>query len=208
MKRYLILVTLIVSTISVATAQMEVGVRGGFLTSSRSFKPDRKSSNVANTNYGLIFTCFGQKYLGVQIEAALTQRGGKYMVGDSAYKLTQQMVELPIMSQARISYKGVSLLLNVGPYFGYVLNQTEDITYQGVTTTTDIKFIKTYDRRFQYGLTGGPGVNVLLGPIAVQGEVRYYYGLSHLYNPAADIAPAESQETGLGVFVGIMYRFK
>lgn len=209
MKRFLILIALLGSTIAIASAQVEVGVRGGFLTTNRSFKPDRKSTSISNANnYGLVFILFGQKYLGVQAEAAFTQRGCNYMRGDSAYKLKQQMVEIPLMAQARISYKGVSLLLNVGPYFGYVLSQTEDITYKGTTTSTDTKFIKSYDRRFQYGITAGPGIKVNIGPVALQSEVRYYHGLSHLYNPAAEATPIESKESGLGVFVGVMYRFK
>ena len=210
MKRYILLIVILSVTVSMATAQMELGVRGGFLTTNRNFKPDRKSSSVGNANnYGLVFTLYGQKYLGIQAEAALTERGYKFRQGDTAdYKLTQQMVEIPIMAQAHISYHNVSLLLNAGPYFGYVLKQTEDVTYNGVTTSADTKFIKSYDRRVQYGLAGGPGLNVRLGSFALQAEVRYYMGFAHLYNPAIADAPIESKETGLGMFVGLMYRFK
>ena len=214
MKRYFLLLTIFATTISLTSAQMEFGIRGGFLKTNRSFKPDRKSSSVSNTkNYGLVFTTGWQNYWGslwgVQAEAALTERGYKYMQGDTAeYKLTQQMVEVPLMGQIRLTYKRVSLLLNGGPYVGYVLKQTEDVTYKGVTTSTDIKFIKTYDRRFQYGLTFGPGLNVNCNSFAVQAEARYYMGYAHLYNPAVTGAPTESQETGFGVFVGLMYRFK
>lgn len=209
MKRYLIIIVLLTTTVSIANAQLELGVRGGLLTTTRDFKPTRKQTSISSANnYGLVVTFFGQKYLGVQAEASLTERGCKYLQGDSAYKLTQQAVEVPIMAQARITYHGVSLLLNAGPYVGYVLKQTEELTYNGTTTTTDVKFIKTYDRRFQYGLALGPGLNVALGRIALQAEVRYYMGYAHLYNPSASGAPLKSQETGLGMFAGIMYRFK
>jgi len=210
MKRYFLLLTLLAITISLVSAQTELGVRGGFLTTNRNFKPDRKSSGLSSANnYGLVVTLFGQKYLGIQAEAALTERGYKYLQGDTAeYRLTQQVVEIPIMAQARLTYRNVSLLLNAGPYFGYILKQTEELTYLGVTTSTDTKFVKTYDRRFQYGLAGGPGLNVRFGSIAVQVEARYYMGYAHLYNPAITDAPSKSQETGLGMFVGLMYRFK
>ncbi|SDC74777.1 porin family protein [Williamwhitmania taraxaci] len=214
MKRYFLFIVLLAASISMASAQMELGVRGGFLTTNRSFKPDRKSSSVGNANnYGLVVTNWGEKFWGIQwgiqAEVALAERGYKYLQGDTAdYKLTQQMVEVPLMAQLHLTYRAVSLFLNAGPYFGYVLKQTEELTRDGITTSTDTKFLKGYDRRFQYGLTGGPGLNVHFGSIALQAEVRYYMGFAHLYNPAVEGVPSASKETGLGMFVGLMYRFK
>jgi|GEM_PF-1594683 len=205
-KNTLLLILLLVCSIP-SFSQLEIGIRGGFLTTNRNFVPDIKSKSIGSiNNYGLVFTVFGEKFLGMQTELAMTERGYKDSLG---YKHQQQMVELPILGQIRFSYKFISLFINAGAYGGYLLKSTNEISTSGTSTTIqNHEFVKGIDRRFQYGLAGGPGLAFRTKHFSIQAEVRYYMGFSHLYNPAFDDMPAESKETGLGGFIGILYRIR
>lgn len=206
-KKQTILLILVLACSIPSFAQMEVGVRAGFLTTNRNFLPDIKSTSIGSVkNYGVVFTVFGEKYLGMQTELAMTERGYKDSLG---YKHQLQMVELPILGQARINYKFVSLFLNIGPYAGYLLKSTDEIpTSETTTVIQNHNFVKGIDRRFQYGLAGGPGIVFRTKHVSLQAELRYYTGFAHLYNPAITGMPSESRETGLGGFIGILYRIK
>ncbi|HUW04907.1 MAG TPA: porin family protein [Williamwhitmania sp.] len=205
-KQTLLLILMLACSIP-AFSQLEVGVRGGFLTTNRNFLPVIKSTSLASVkNYGLVFTVFGEKYLGMQTEFAMTERGYKDSLG---YKHQQQMVELPLLGQVRFSYKSISLFFNIGAYAGYLLKSTDEIpTSDSTFIIQNHEFVKGIDRRFQYGLAGGPGIAFRTKHFSFQAEVRYYMGFAHLYNPAFTGMPMESRETGLGGFIGILYRIR
>jgi len=76
-KNTLLLILLLVCSIP-SFSQLEIGIRGGFLTTNRNFVPDIKSKSIGSiNNYGLVFTVFGEKFLGMQTELAMTERGYK-----------------------------------------------------------------------------------------------------------------------------------
>jgi hypothetical protein len=166
-------------------AKKYLGINFGYGMSGVMFQPDLKQTSYAGSySGGLSFKYVGEKYMAFQAELNYTQRGYKKPeIGDSIYTRTYNSIMLPMMAQGNVTYKRVSVLLNLGCYASYMLNSKDQIKTKGITYKNDYEFFLKRDRRYEFGVLGGVGLGLKLNPIMLQVESRYYYGLTNLYNP-------------------------
>lgn len=166
-------------------AKKYLGINFGYGMSGVMFQPDLKQTSYAGSySGGLSFKYVGEKYMAFQAELNYTHRGYKKPdIGDSIYTRTYNSIMLPIMAQGNVTYKRVSVLLNLGCYASYMLNSKDQIKTKGITYKNDYEFFLKRDRRYEFGVLGGVGLGLKLNPIMLQVESRYYYGLTNLYNP-------------------------
>jgi hypothetical protein len=166
-------------------AKRYLGVNFGYGMSGVMFQPDLKQTSYAGSySGGLSFKYVGEKYMAFQAELNYVLRGYKKPeVGDSVYTRTYSSIMLPIMAQGSVTYKRVSVLLNLGCYASYMLNSKDQIKTKGITYKNDYEFFLKRDRRYEFGVLGGVGLGLKLNSILLQVESRYYYGLTNLYNP-------------------------
>lgn len=166
-------------------AKKYLGINFGYGMSGVMFQPDLKQTSYAGSySGGLSFKYVGEKYMAFQAELNYTHRGYKKPeIGDSIYTRTYNSIMLPMMAQGNVTYKRVSVLLNLGCYASYMLNSKDQIKTKGITYKNDYEFILKRDRRYEFGVLGGVGLGLKLNPIMLQVESRYYYGLTNLYNP-------------------------
>lgn len=166
-----------------AVAQLNVGVRGGYSTSSITYRPEpgRPAINTSNINaplYGLVVEYFGNKNAGIaleihQVSLGYTQRDS---ISGGENQTELRYLKMPLLSNFYFGNSG-RFHIKLGPHVGMLINAI-DIKRE---VPDNPIFLPTYGQpadnpnRFMYGLTLGAGLSKLLGKSTLAGDVRFGY---------------------------------
>jgi hypothetical protein len=123
---------------------------------------------------GIFFRYVSEPIAGIQIELDYTHKGWLADFGSSAYyngRLTY--VEMPVMTHITLGKNKVFFILNLGPYFSYML--TADIE-------TNIDYPTGIDNRFGLGYCGAIGTGFHTGIGTFQFEGRYLNSLTNFFD--------------------------
>lgn len=173
---------------------LALGVSGGMNFNSMFFSPNIKQGTHQGFHAGVSARYICEKYFamicGVQMEVNFTQRGWKEKIEDgtgNTYQRTLNYVEIPFLAHLAFGpERGVRFFINAGPQINFFLSDKEEKggdpwnpTFRpgGVTH----QYGKAPDNTFDYGITGGLGLEVRTGAGNFLIEGRYYYGLSDIY---------------------------
>lgn len=170
-----------------------VGGNLGVNINSASFTPTIKQGTLIGPNIGLSARYITEKYFamicGAQIELNFAQRGWKeaFEEGDmNSYSRTMNYVEIPFLAHLAFGKegKGMQFFIHLGPQFAFLISDKEkfskDFEPQHLVTE---QYGKKFDNKFDYGITGGLGVELKTkkaGNFLIEG--RYYFGLADFYN--------------------------
>lgn len=203
MKRSLFLILCLLSAWSARAqvgeyrSQLSLGVNGGYLMNRVSFSPSIKQDFHGGATGGLTLRYASERYFNIlcalQAEVNYAQMGWKERIETSTdtYSRTMHYVQVPLL--ARLSYgkeeRGVMGYLVLGPQLGFFLSDKENKSGEwteeslakrpnGVTG----QYGMAVDKKFEYGLTGGLGieVNTKAGHFMLEG--RYYYALGDMFS--------------------------
>lgn len=200
MKRYIIIITALFLSF-VANAQieqprriLEVGFAGGMNMNKMDFQPTIRQTYLNGINGGISLRYTSEKYFSMicaaQMEVNFSQRGWKEDFDDetgNSYSRTLNYIEVPLL--AHLSWgkeeRGLQFFVNLGPQFGFFIDDSEE--YIGSWTPEERPqsirpvYGKEVEKKFDYGIAGGLGVELKTkaGNFFVEG--RYYYGLSDIY---------------------------
>ena len=197
-KTFLLATLLLTGLVFPATAQIgeprsnfSVGVNGGVNLNSASFTPTIKQNSLMGITGGLTARYISEKYFsmicGAQIELNFSQHGWDEFYEDyPELQYTRKMNYLEIPFLAHLAFgkdRGLQFFVHAGPQIGFFLGDSYTISgdwdnYPGLTVEQHDKAV---DNRFDYGITGGAGVELRTkaGNFLVEG--RYYYALSDFY---------------------------
>jgi hypothetical protein len=149
--------------------------------------------SVFGLNGGVFATLNFNNYLGIQVEALYSQKGYKYDFEDWDFVVPQvtnvyrlHYVELPLLFKARLPGR-YSPYAVVGPAVDLLLAATVENVYEDPSAQStfdgsrdnpaDIIDAAVYDfSRLDIGLVAGAGIDILLGSLLVNLEVRYTLG--------------------------------
>lgn len=166
-------------------AQMRAGVKGG-LNVSNLYIDDIDDENA---RYGFNVGVYGQilstEVFAIQPELLFSTKGSKAEYGgliDQTIKYNLNYLDLPVLAVFKL---GKSAEIHVGPYVSYLLGA--NVSYSGDIANTADKIDKDNLKSFDYGLSGGFGLN--FGTLQI--GARYNYGL-------AKIADSDGAKTLLG----------
>ncbi len=197
-----------------------VGVNGGYLINKASFNPTIKQQWKGGETFGLSLRYTCEKYFSavcaIVAEVNYANLGWKEFIetSDDTYYRDIRYVQIPIL--ARLGWgrerKGGQFFIQVGPQVGFCLSEQEhrggewseatlSKRLNGVTEQYDM----TVQNKFEYGITGGLGVELSTkaGHIILDG--RYFYGLSDMFhNGKKD--PFERSANG-AIIVKLSYLF-
>mgnify|MGYP001085568119 CR=1 FL=1 len=198
-KTFLLATLLLTGLVFPATAQIgeprsnfSVGVNGGVNLNSASFTPTIKQNSLMGITGGLTARYISEKYFsmicGAQIELNFSQHGWDEFYEDyPELQYTRKMNYLEIPFLAHLAFgkdRGLQFFVHAGPQIGFFLGDSYTISgdwdnYPGLTVE---QHDKAEANRFDYGITGGAGVELRTkaGNFLVEG--RYYYALSDFYN--------------------------
>lgn len=178
-----------------------IGVNGGYILDKMTFNPTIKQSFHGGTTFGVTarYTCekYFASYCALQAEVNYAQMGWKELIETSTdtYQRTINYMQVPLL--ARLGWgkyqRGVMGYIILGPQVGFYLNDKDKRgTSDGTEGWTDNTLFHRpnhvtaqYDlpikNSFEYGITGGAGleVNTSAGHFLLEG--RYYYGLADIF---------------------------
>lgn len=194
-----------------ATVQAQVGERrdnialgasGGVALNTIAFDPTIKQTMHVGYTAGVVARFTSEKYFkalcSLQLELNYTQLGWKENVLNAqsqplpdTYRRDLHYLQLPML--ARLAWgrekRGVMGYVLAGPQIGWCLGeQTEQSAFtmneEGVPDRPNglyAQYGMSIDKKFDYGITGGLGmeINTRVGHFCIEG--RYYYGLSDIY---------------------------
>lgn len=171
-----------------------IGVNGGMNFNTVFFSPSIKQNTHQGVVGGVTARYISEKYFnmicGLQLELNLSQRGWSEKIEDGSgntYRRTLNYFEIPFLAHLAFGRdRGVQFFINAGPQIGLFLGDKEEkgggewdpshrpngVVYQ---------YGKAIENTFEYGITGGLGLEVRTGIGNFLIEGRYYYGLSDFY---------------------------
>lgn len=171
-----------------------IGVEYGPSASSMMFNPSKKQSLLYDpVNFGVYMTKYSKMfgylpYFGLKMGARYSTEGyyfepdketGKVSDVDGATRAVIKMVDIPMMAMIHLDATHFSAMANVGIYGGYRLS----IEREGAVAESIRKAFNDYDRRFDYGLTGGVGFAIVFDPFDFQVNANVRYSWGTLYDP-------------------------
>ena len=94
-------------------------------------------------------------------------------------------LELPFLTHIYFGSERVRCFFNLGPQIGLLTGESTDENLNGATPNkTNDQHTMAIERRFAWGLCGGPGVELRTSVGYFQLEGRYYYSLGASTAPA------------------------
>lgn len=232
--RMLLVVWLLVVAVGQVRAQvgeerkaLAIGVNGGMAFNTVSFDPTIKQSMHPGQALGVTLRMTSEKYFStlcaLQVEINYVSLGWKENIVSAAdeplpdtYQRNLSYLQLPVL--ARLGWgrehKGMMGYFLAGPQVGYLLGESTvkssewTLTEEGVPDRPNgmyAQYDMPVEKKIDYGITAGVGVelNSRIGHFML--DARYYYGLSDLYgNSKKDVFSRSNNGT---IMVKFTYLF-
>lgn len=175
---------------------LSVGVTGGYLLNRRSFQPKIKQTYQQGPMFGFAARYICEKYFtciaGVQAELNYNNLGWQERIEDGSnntYSRDLHYIEMPILMQMGWGreVKGFKFVFMAGPQFGLCIGDVEhyggdpwDVSRRPQHVT--YQYGKSLDRKFDYGIAAGLGLEFssAIGHFILEG--RFYYGLGDCFD--------------------------
>lgn len=192
-KKVLITAIICATTLGSAVAQkkfqqeLSVGASFGTTFSTVSFSPTKVQQKMKlGYTGGVTLRWVTEKNLGLQAELNFAQQGWNEMFEDQPeykYSRTINYLELPILTHIYFGNKNFRFFINLGPKIGYALGEKTDENLNGASPNTEnTQHDMAIEKKFDWGLCGGPGIEIRTGIGFFLLEGRYYYALGDIFN--------------------------
>lgn len=199
-----------------ALAQTSVGIRGGYSTSTYSYRPTPSTratsvDGIGAPTFTLVFEHFNAKNAGIEVNLQFLRIGFSQIEEESDPVKTNETqfdyLKVPILSSFFIGRSG-RFQIKAGPHLGY-MHQAKDITreYADATPPELPTFGGASDkpRKIMYGLTAGAGISKLFGKSTISGEVRFSYDFT---NPEGNERIFDMSSTNLEFTLAYLFRVR
>lgn len=192
-KKVLITAIICATTLGSAVAQkkfqqeLSVGASFGTTFSTVSFSPTKVQQKMKlGYTGGVTLRWVTEKNLGLQAELNFAQQGWNEMFEDQPeykYSRTINYLELPILTHIYFGNKNFRFFINLGPKIGYAFGEKTDENLNGASPNTEnTQHDMAIEKKFDWGLCGGPGIEIRTGIGFFLLEGRYYYALGDIFN--------------------------
>jgi hypothetical protein len=169
------------------------GVNAGMTFSNIRFSPSRPQDLLRQGGGGITARYITEENFGIQVELNYTLRGWNERTDTvtnlNKYSRSLFYLELPLMTHLYFDLgKRVRLVFNIGPQIGYNIGEKtlEKVLVPPVDELDDDYRKRYYNqkiqRRIDYGITGGGGLELRTGIGNFILDGRYYFGLSDIFN--------------------------
>ncbi|MDE6557107.1 MAG: PorT family protein, partial [Duncaniella sp.] len=176
---------------------LAIGLKGGATLGRMSFSPEVHQKFVQGIEGGLRVRYTEEKIFGLIMELNLTQRGwAEDFARDDAPEFTYERhltyLQIPLLTHIYFGSNKVRGFINLGPEFGFLIGDKIDANFdyhnygsiagfpQGYRTNRQL--IMDVENKFDYGISGGAGIELLFrNRHSVMLEGRYYLGLGTYY---------------------------
>jgi hypothetical protein len=180
------------------------GINGGATLSKISFDSQIRvpQINLRQSSGGVTVRYISENHFGLVGELNCSMRGWKERTDTSyvnRYARSLVYVELPVMTQLYFNIgKRVRLLFNAGMQVGYFLTE-KTLEREEHDTKPYSYYDLPVQRRFDYGLKGGAGLEFRTGVGSFIVDGNYFFGLSDIFNNtrADDFQASHNQVIGV-----------
>lgn len=162
---------------------LSIGANGGALYNKVDYTPRVGQDGYYSYQFGGTIRYISEKYMGllcgVQIEANFVDKGWREEKDKGGFRRSMSYVEIPFFANIAYGNDRVRGVLNLGPQFSFLLSERD---FNKPASSDAYNHNHYADKKFDYGITGGLGVELrsLIGNFILEG--RYYFGLSDIYN--------------------------
>lgn len=194
---HIILFTLILGIVNAQSNAFEkelyIGFGGGALSSSIDFQPSKLQLFNMGMHAGVSAKYITEKNLGLLLELNYVQKGWEEEFEDNPeyqYNRALHYLELPFMTHIYFGNK-VRFVINAGPQVGFLFGDNTSMSdsfkehlSSAIEESPNDPSVAQYTaelRRFDYGITGGIGMEFKSGVGNFQLEGRYYFGLGDIF---------------------------
>lgn len=167
--------------------ELSLGASFGTTFSRVSFAPTKVQQKMKlGYTGGFTLRWITEKNLGLQAEVNFTQQGWDEKFEDQPhyqYSRTINYIELPVLTHIYFGNKRFRAFINLGPKIGYAFGESTDENLNGTAPNTEnTQHNMPLEKRFDWGLCGGPGIELRTGIGSFLLEGRYYYALGDIFN--------------------------
>lgn len=166
--------------------ELAVGGSFGMNFSDVSFAPNKVNTKMmTGYNGGLTLRWNTEKNLGLQAELNFSQQGWDEQFDDPQYTYirTINYIEVPIFTHIYFGSKRFKVFVNLGPKVGYAFSESTEENLNGATPNRENEqHNMPIEKKFDWGLCGGPGIELRTGIGYFLLEGRYYYALGDIFN--------------------------
>ena len=198
---------------SLGWAQLSVGVRGGYATSTYSYQAtagtrSRSVDGISAPTFALVFEYFDSKNAGVELNVQQLILGFA-QVNDAGQVNQTEFTYLKVPFLASI-FAGRSgrFQIKFGPHLGF-LTEAKDLKreYSGALPKELPTFGQVGDtpNTRMYGLTAGAGISKLFGKSTLSAEARFAYDFT---NPESQDRIFDMSSTNLELTLAYLFRIK
>lgn len=203
MKPFLPILLLAIISINPVVAQKKdafksefyLGVGGGAMSTSLDFMPTIQQAFMMGVKGGISTKVITEKHLGLVAEVNYAKRGWTEEFDpelDFSYSRILDYLEIPVLTHIYFGKK-LRFIVNAGPQISILLNDKQTMSQ---ALADDIAEKQAADpeapigvqysssdalKKFDYGLTGGAGLELKMGRGNLNLEGRYYFGLGDLF---------------------------
>lgn len=212
MQKSLVFLFLFVLPVSVF-AQLSVGIRGGYATSSYSYQPtaSNRSTNVDGIGaptFAFVVEYFNSKNAGVELNIQQITLGFRQFNGEGELNHSElTYLKVPFLASFFAGRSG-RFQIKAGPHLGYLL-KAEDLTreYSGATPPELPTYGGAADNpnKFMYGITAGAGISKLFGKSTLSAEARFAYDFT---NPESQDRVFDMRSTNIEFTLAYLFRIK
>lgn len=196
-----------------AFAQVSIGIRGGYATSSYSYQPSASSrgravESIGAPTFSFVVEYFNSKNAGIELNLQQLTLGFRQINEDEDLNQTEfTYLKAPLLASFFAGRSG-RFQIKFGPHLGYLL-QAKDISRQfdGANPRELPTFGGSGDipNKFMYGLTAGAGISKLFGKSTISGEVRFAYDFT---NPESQDRIYDMNSTNLEFTIAYLFRIR
>lgn len=189
--------------------------------SEMSFSPSVKQSFNNGTAGAVTFRYTEEKLFGLIAELGWAQRGWKENFEESPCEYSRSLtyIKLPLLTHIYFGSPRFKCFVNLGPEFDFMIadNISSNFDYrnpleaEGFPTKARMTEQMSMDvkNKFDYGITGGIGIEFYLTPRnSLTLEGRYYFGLGNIYPAAKADTFSASRNTSIEITIGYNFRLK
>jgi len=199
-----------------------VGVKGGMSLSRVNFQPSVSQKMIGGLVIGGTVRYIEENHFGLIGEINLEQRGWKENFSPlEGYSFSRQFtyIQVPMLTHIYFGSDKIRFFFNAGPEIGIMIGEktSSNLDYENFASIEELansyrkmeQFIEPVERRFDYGISAGLGMEVNISPKhALNLEGRFYYGLNDVFDNHKTDAFQGSSSMSIMVTLGYNIRLK
>lgn len=200
--------------------ELHIGFSGGGLSSSIDFQPSKPQITHLGLHGGVSAKFISENHLGLQLELNYSQKGWAEEFepeSDFEYTRTLHYLELPFMTHIYFGNK-TRFVFNAGPQIGFLFGDATSMSNSFKTHLNNMTEVSPNDpavaqynadlKRFDYGITGGLGMEMRSGIGNFQLEGRYYFGLGDIFESRKSKNNIFNRSANRNIIVKLSYFFQ